>query len=90
MLLACALLKYRWQGEAIFQVVILRYHGSLNENGSHKLIGSSACGPVDGIVWEGLGSMVLMEKVTRCRLQLSKSPCHSQLVLTASCLWIKM
>ena len=63
MVLACALLKYRWQGEVIFQVVILRYHGSLNENGSHKLLGLNACCPVDGITWRGLGSVVLVEEV---------------------------
>lgn len=37
--------------------------GGLNENGSLTLTSLKAYFPVNGIVWEGLGSVVLFEEV---------------------------
>lgn len=37
--------------------------GGLNENDPHQLIYLNACSPVSGTAWEGLGGVVLLEKV---------------------------
>ena len=54
-LLPCLLLQGR--------LYPLRLYGGLNENSSHRLICLNNCSLVGRTVWEGLGGVVLWEKV---------------------------
>lgn len=65
--------------------------GCLNKNDPYRLICLSIWFLVDGIDWERLGYMALLEEVCHWRgFWGFRSLLHSQLVLSASSLWIKI